>query len=115
MKTLDEIEKEISYVKEQIKCQEIGNDSYYLSALYHEQLLRLEALEEEASVLSGKSVPIEVDFDKYPPEKCNLLKKIAEQNGICFANNYKDLNIEDLRFLNNLCKKIKKNENSAGH
>ena len=105
MKTLDELEKEISCLKEQIMCQEIGNDSYYLSALYHEQLLRLEALEEEASVLSGKSVPIEVYFDKYPPEKCSLLKKIAEQNGICFANNYKDLNVDDLKFLNHLCKK----------
>ena len=31
MKTLDELEKEISCLKEQIMCQEIGNDSYYLS------------------------------------------------------------------------------------
>ena len=95
MKTLKEIEKNINILKEKIMRQEIGNDSYYLSPLYHEQLLKLSALEHEAEVLKGKSPPIQI-------------KEIISEEGICFANNYKDLSDTDLVFLNNLRKKSKK-------
>ncbi len=105
MKNLDEIEKEINDLKEKIMCQEIGNDSYYLSTLYHEQLLKLRALESEAEVLRGKSLPIKINFDKYPPVKRDILSKIALENGIYFANNYKDLKVNDLLFLESLYKK----------
>lgn len=105
MKTLDEINEEIKVLNEKILCQEIGNDSYYLSAQYHEQLLQLEALKIEADVLSGKIPPVYENFDKYPPEKQAVLKKITESRGIYFASNYKDLPLKDLLYLENLMKK----------
>ena len=115
MKTLDEIEKNIIQLKEQILCQEIGNDSYYLSPLYHEQLIKLEALEREADVLKGKALPLMMDFEKYPPEKSILLQKIAKENDLIFANNYKDLSTDELIFLYNLIKKNNKTQKNAGH
>lgn len=108
MKTLKEIEKNINILKEKIMCQEIGNDSYYLSPLYHEQLLKLSALEHEAEVLKGKSPPIQINFSDCSETKKKILKEIISEEGICFANNYKDLSDTDLVFLNNLRKKSKK-------
>ena len=109
MKTLAEIEKSINILKEKIMCQEIGNDSYFLSPLYHEQLIKLNALEYEAEVLKGKTLPLQIDLSDCSETKRNILKQITEEEGICFASNYKDLNEEDLIFLNNIRKKIKKN------
>lgn len=108
MKTLPEIENSINILKEKIMCQEIGNDSYYLSPLYHEQLLKLEALEHEAEVLKGKSLPIKTDLSNCSENKKNILEQIIKDEGLCFANNYKDLSDTDLVFLNNLRKKSKK-------
>ncbi len=105
MKTLDEIKKEILILKDKILCQNIGNDSYYMSPLFHKQLLQLEALEHEADVLNGKSAPIIINLDEYPPQKQEILKKIIKENGTTFANNYKDLSLNDLIFLMDINKK----------
>ena len=115
MKTLDEIEKDITELKDRILCQEVGNDSYYLSPLYHEQLLMLHALENEAAVLKGKSLPIKLDFEKYPPDKQIFLKNIVNEKGLSFAHNYKDLSADELNFLWNLIKKSHKNKKNTGH
>ena len=115
MKTLDEIENEISLLKDNILCQEIGNDSYYISPLYHEQLIQLQALENEADVLRGKVIPVKINFEDYPPEKRILLKKISKTSGLCFAHNYKDLNTTELDFLYNLIKKNHKNKKNTRH
>ena len=109
MKTLDEIRKDINILKDQIFCQEIGNDTYYLSPTYHEQLLKLEALEHEADVLCGKSLAVILDFDTYPPSKRKMLKKISEANGTNFDCNYKDLKLEDLKTIIKINKKNNKN------
>ena len=65
MKTLDEINNEIKFIKELIFCQENGNDSYYSSPLYHRHLLRLESLEHERDVLCGKISPEDIMFNSY--------------------------------------------------
>lgn len=109
MKTLDELEKDAAIVRDRIKCQEIGNDSCYLSPIYHELIIKLEALNCEIDYLRGKTTLSELNFDEYPLEKRKILKKIAQEYGQCFVSNYKDLSLKDLRFLYALMKKRYKN------
>lgn len=96
MKTLYEIEDSIKKLKNEIFCHEIGNDMYFTSPLYHEHLLKLNALENEAQVLKGKSAPIQIDFKGLCPQQSEFLQGLAEQNGIWFADSYQNLNAGDL-------------------
>ncbi len=96
MKTLDEINNEIKFIKELIFCQENGNDSYYSSPLYHRHLLRLDALERERDVLCGKQSPENIDFTECSADKQILLNSVAKQNGCWFAKECRTLNNKDI-------------------
>ncbi len=96
MKTLNEIEDEIEKLKEQMICQEIGHDSYYSSPLYHKNLLRLQALEQEEQVLKGKMAPISISFDGLSIKKQHLLHDIAESHGFWCADYCRELKETDL-------------------
>lgn len=100
MKTLDEINNEIKFIKELIFCQENGNDSYYSSPLYHRHLLQLEALEHERDVLSGKSSPDKVDFKDCSVEKQILLNSVAKKNGYWFAKECREYNNNEIKQIN---------------
>ena len=69
MKTLDNINNDIKNLKEEMFCQEVGNDFYYTSPLYHKHLIRLHALEHERDILLGKEPPLKMNFDTYDNNK----------------------------------------------
>lgn len=96
MKKLNELEKEIAELKDYIYCQQNGNDMYFSSPLYQKQLFELQALETEEMVLKGKMLPSPIDFDDVAAPKKSILDKLAESNGIWYANCHKDLSLEDL-------------------
>lgn len=100
MKTLDSINNDIAKLKDEIYCQEIGNDFYYTSPLHHKHLLQLHALERERDVLIGKEPPLKIDFEDFPDDKKILLKSVAQKEGNYFANECRDLNAEDICILN---------------
>lgn len=100
MKTLDNINNDIANLKEEIFCQEMGNDFYYSSPLYHKHLIRLHALEHERNILLGKEPPVKINFDGYTDDKKILLKKVAATEGEYFAHECRDLKAEDISVLN---------------
>lgn len=59
MTTLDHIKEQLKYLRNEILCQDIGNDTYYSSPLYHEHLLKLAELETEEQFLEGK-IPADI-------------------------------------------------------
>jgi hypothetical protein len=99
MKTLDNINNDIENLKEEMFCQESGNDFYYTSPLYHKHLIRLHALEHERDILLGKQPPLKMNFDVYNNNKRILLKNIAAKEGEYFANECCDLKTEDINKL----------------
>ncbi len=99
MKTLEQLENEISQLKHEILCQETGNESYYISPLYHQHLLKLEALEHEASVLKGKAAPLQINFDDLPENQRLILNDLAAEQGQWFAASYSSLSEADLHNL----------------
>lgn len=99
MKTLDNINNDIENLKEEMFCQEVGNDFYYTSPLYHKHLIRLHALEHERDILLGKQPPLKMNFDIYDNDKRILLKNIATKEGEYFANECCDLKTEDINKL----------------
>ena len=99
MKTLDNINNDIKNLKKEMFCQEVGNDFYYTSPLYHKHLIRLHALEHERDILLGKEPPLKMNFDTYDNNKQIMLKNIAKQEGEYFANECRDLKAEDICIL----------------
>ncbi len=94
--TMKELEDKIIKIKEEIFCHENGDDSYYISPLYHKHLLELQALENEKLMLSGKIEPVFIDFNDCEPEKKLILQIIAKRYGYWFADSCRDLSIKDL-------------------
>ncbi len=99
MKDLNTLEKEIKQLQNIITCQETGNDSYYISPLYHEHLIKLEALQNERAVLLGKTAPQQINFGAYPLDKREILDIMAQENGIWYANSCKNLTIDQLKHM----------------
>ncbi len=97
--TIDDIETRIQKVKEDIRCHENSDDSYYISPLYHRHLLELFALNNEKLIMEGKMEPCLKGFDDYEPEKCFWLNKLAQKYGLCFADNCRELTVDDLKKL----------------
>lgn len=91
-----EIEVKIKKIKEEIFCHENGDDSYYISPLYHQHLIELQALENEKLMLTGKIEPKTADFSVYETKKARLLKNLAKRYGYWFADSCRDLSVEDL-------------------
>lgn len=96
MKTLDNINNDITNLKEEIFCQEMGNDFYYSSPLYHKHLIRLHALEHERNILLGKEPPVKINFEDCADDKKILLKKVAEAEGEYFAHECRDFKTKDI-------------------
>ena len=97
MKKLTEIEKEIKELREEIFCQENGNDLYFSSALYQKHLLELQALETEKLVLNGKLSPTPIDFDEQETPKRKILNQMAQTNGYWYADCHRNLTLDDLQ------------------
>lgn len=101
MKKLTEIEKEIKKLREEIFCQENGNDLYFSSALYQKHLLELQALETEKLVLNGKLSPMPIDFDEQETPKRKILNQMAQTNGYWYADYHRNLTLDDLQHIKN--------------
>jgi len=99
MKDLNTLEQEIKCLKDIITCQETGNDSYYISPLYHEHLIKLEALKNERAVLLGKTAPQQISFCAFPQDKREILDMMAQENGIWYANSCKNLTVDQLKHI----------------
>ena len=91
-----EIEAKIKKIKEEIFCHENGDDSYYISPLYHQHLIELQALENEKLMLTGKIEPAAKSFTGYELAKSKLLQQLAKRYGYWFADSCRELNVDDL-------------------
>lgn len=100
MKQLNEIKNEIAELKEIMLCQENGNDFYFSSPLYHKHLFELQALEAEEQVLTGKASPNPIEFNENNKIKNDLLKQLARDKGVWYAEFYKNLKLDDLIDMN---------------
>ena len=98
--SLDELENKIKKIREEIFCQENGNDSYYISPAYHQHLLELQALENEMLSLTGKIEPIVDNFQDCEPERKSMLLSLANRFGYYIADSCRELNLTDLEILN---------------
>jgi hypothetical protein len=99
MQKLDDLKTEIEILKAYVFCQENGNDLYYSSPLYQKNLFRLQALEAEYDVLTGKLTPWPVSFEKEDLARKNILTYLAKTKGSWYAARCRDLSLRDLKSL----------------